>query len=64
MRRSRTNTQPFYHRVTVLFTATQEMNHSEIEERIKLALNRPVLKDTVVVEEVDVEAGNPQDLMS
>lgn len=66
MRRSRTRTKPFFHTATVRFTATEELNHSEIEERIRNAFryrSHRVLRDTIVVEEVTVEEGNPQDLM-
>jgi len=56
------NKQPFYHRATILFTATREVPQEEVEAIIfKIA---DVVEGTVVIEEYDEpEAGDPHDLM-
>lgn len=58
--------KPFYHTVTIRFTATQELSHSEIEERLAGRGNfgvGPVLRDTIELENLTVEEGSTGDLM-
>ncbi len=61
------NKQPFYHTASVLFTATREVSQSELEAAIRAAFKaRPfsgVLTNTIVVESLDNEPGDPADLM-
>jgi hypothetical protein len=64
--RKKPHSKPYYHTVTIRFTATQELNHSEIEERLQGRGNfgvGPVLRDTIEIENVEVEEGNTGDLM-
>ena len=62
------NKQPFYHRAVVLFTATREATQEEFERDISEAMKRlgkkyGYMADTLQVEEIDAEAGDPADLM-
>jgi len=63
------NKQPFYHRLTVLFTATEDVTDDddalaqEIAKLLKRRFGRAVLKDTVEIEEFDAEPGDPADLL-
>lgn len=58
--------KPYYHAVTIRFTATQELTHSEIEERLAGRGNfgvAPVMRDTIELENLTVEEGSTGDLM-
>lgn len=65
------NKQPFYHRLEVLFTATEDVsdkaNSEEFKEKLANFLKRnlgPVLKDSVEFDgPVNAEPGDPSDLM-
>ena len=59
------NKQPLYHQATILFTATRELTTDEVQEALMrgLAKTKGVIKDSIVVEECDAEAGDPADLM-
>jgi len=65
------NKQPFYHRIEVLFTATEDVsdkaNTPEFKEKLAGFLKRnlgPVLKDSVEFDgTVNAEPGDPSDLM-
>lgn len=60
------NMQPFYHRGTILFTATQEVSATELEALLKEKLKGVgfILTNTIQVEEwEEPEAGDPLDLM-
>lgn len=63
---SRKNEQPFYHRATLLFTATRPIGESELQavlsRKIAEAFPATLVADSVVVEECDAEAGDPADL--
>ena len=54
------NKQPFYHNFTINLTATRELSGSEITEALKKI--KDVLPD-VDIKYLDVEAGDPADLM-
>lgn len=65
------NKQPFYHRMEVLFTATEDVattaNTPEFKEKLAGFLKRnlgPVLKDSVTFDApCDAEPGDPTDLI-
>lgn len=61
--------QPFYHSASVLFTSTESVNRSELTDLLRKAIARlekknrlGILIDTVDVERVDDEPGDPADL--
>ena len=60
------NKQPFYHRVVVLFSAVRELTESEISTAVQVGFDKDtdVLKESIVIEEYDVDAGDPYDLMN
>jgi hypothetical protein len=62
------NKQPFYHRVTVLFTATRALKEDELKDLLFDGLNEmskgKIVKGSVEIEEFDEpEPGDPADLM-
>jgi hypothetical protein len=62
------NKQPFYHRATILFTATRPITEEEFRKLVAYAvecgLEGAGLEDTVEIEEwLEPEAGDPMDLM-
>lgn len=63
------NKQPFYFDVGILFTATNPLTESEIEQLLIKAFNSReakklgILKDTLQMNGTDYEAGDPSDLM-
>lgn len=59
------NKQPFYHRCTILFTATEPMTEEDVLENIQDGLTMDiVIKDSIQIEEFDdPEPGDPADLM-
>lgn len=60
------NKQPFYHRVTVLFTATEELTEADVLKKVRKGLSgRQVIASSVEIEEFDEPMpGDPADLMS
>jgi hypothetical protein len=59
------NKQPFYHEVSILFTATRELTRAEIAEAVipVLAKLPDVLADSVDVEYATADPGDPADLL-
>jgi ABC-type Zn uptake system ZnuABC Zn-binding protein ZnuA len=60
------NKQPFYHRATILFTATSEYSEKDLQALLRALKTRKIktiLVDTIVVEECDAEPGDPADLI-
>ena len=59
------NKQPFYHEVTVLFTATRPLDESEVQALLEKSLkNKDIVKGTVQIDGYeDPEPGDPADLM-
>ena len=60
------NQQPFYHRVTILFTATDAVSQEEFEKALKTAMKsiKPYVQKSLEIEDYeDPEPGNPMDLM-
>lgn len=62
------NKQPFYHRATILFTGLKEFSEEEIRMLIQEALMgqksmKGVLDPLVIIEDLEVEPGDPYDLM-
>lgn len=57
------NKQPFYHNVSVLFTATRELSEKEVEDLVKTLKHKDIVKGTVELEWYDVDAGDPADLL-
>lgn len=60
------NHQPFYHRVTFLFTAIKEVTQDETLNALRLGFDKDtdIIKESIMVEEFDEpEAGDPADLM-
>lgn len=60
------NVQPFYHRATLLFTATVDIDMVKLRGILRRALKaqniKTILVDTVDIEDVDSEPGDPADL--
>lgn len=63
------NKQPFYHQVSVLFTATQDVtdkvNSPDFQAKLAAFLKKnlgPVLKDSVELD-ATADPGDPSDLM-
>lgn len=57
------NKQPFYHRAVVLFTATEEISLRELEELLfKKMKGYGIISDSIVVEELEIDPGDPADL--
>lgn len=58
------NKQPFYHRATILFTATREITREELQEMLVNKLkSRDIVQFTQECEEIGAEPGDPADLM-
>jgi hypothetical protein len=61
------NKQPFYHRADLIFTAIREVSRDELETAIRSALKNliklGIIGTSVEVEDVEWEAGDPDDLM-
>lgn len=60
------NKQPCYHRVTILFTATDELTEAKVKDSIwfGLANNSEFVRDSLMIEEFEEpEWGDPADLM-
>ena len=58
------NKQPFYHRLTVLFTATDDVSYRmKAFMKQKLPEFDEVIPDSIEIEECDAEPGDPADLM-
>jgi len=66
------NKQPFYHRMDVMFTATEDLTFSmnrakflkELATFLQTRLSRKVLKNTVQFDGIpDAEPGDPHDLV-
>lgn len=60
------NKHPFYHRATILFTATEPLSQTETEIKIASAFkkDKKVIASTVQVKEFsEPEPGDPADLM-
>lgn len=61
------NRQPCYHRVTILFTATEEFEHLPLERQLNAILKKSLsgyVGDSLQIEEMDEpEWGDPADLM-
>lgn len=59
------NKQPFYHSVGILFTATTEISAGEFSKLVSSAIKKhdKILPDSVEIEYVEAEPGNPSDLM-
>jgi hypothetical protein len=61
------NVQPFYHRATVLFTATEDIPQKKLRDILRRALKAQkisiIFVDTVDVEECAAEPGGPAALV-
>lgn len=59
------NKQPFYHRATILWTATRSQNSEEVQRALEAGIKQVegTVAGTLIVEEMDDEAGDPTDLM-
>ena len=58
------NKQPFYHEISILFTATKPLTEEELEHVAdELRADKDVLNDSVQIQFVESEAGDPADLM-
>ena len=60
------NKQPFYHRATILFTATEPFTIQDLETTLRLALKdrrTAIIVNTIIAEECDSEPGDPADLI-
>ena len=65
------NKQPFYHQITILFTATMDVSDSDrklICKDFERVLQRQfgkkaIIADSVEVDSFDAEPGDPSDLM-
>ena len=65
------NYQPFYHQITILFTATKDMDEGVVLKAIRNGL-RPlahrtkkpgILMNTITTDFMDSEPGDPADLI-
>ena len=61
------NIQPFFHRATVLFTATREIGSEELMHLLRLRFAglypKEILVKSIYVEDCDAEPGDPLDLI-
>ena len=58
------NKQPHYHEVSILFTATKELSKEDLEHVLEeLKCDKDVLNDSVEIQFIECEAGDPADLM-
>lgn len=63
------NLQPFYHRATILFTATCDCSDQELQEALQVFAKTPaarkleIVDGTIEIEDHDAEPGDPADLM-
>lgn len=57
------NKQPYYHRMTVLFTATSPIPKDLVEEILVKAMKKAHAFDVQIEEYEDPEPGDPTDLM-
>ena len=58
------NVQPFYHSVTIYFTAKRALLDDEILEMAKKGFSHEeIIEDTLGVEVSDCEPGDPADLV-
>lgn len=65
------NKQPFYCRLEVIFTATEDLTEAmnsppfreRLEDHLFKSLSKTILTDSLVVESADAEAGDPADLL-
>jgi hypothetical protein len=62
------NKQPFYHRATILFTATRDVSREELQRMVQRGANASdgaleVIAESIEVEECDSEPGDPADLV-
>lgn len=62
------NLQPFYHRVTILFTATRDCSDQELQTALQTFTKTPaarkleIVDGTIEIEDHDAEPGDPSDL--
>mgnify|MGYP000878549486 CR=1 FL=1 len=57
------NKQPFFHRAVILFTATEALTRHDLEDLIDKRKLGPIILNTLEVEEIDAEPGDPADLL-
>lgn len=59
------NKQPWYHEVTITFTATDQLGQRDVEAAIAKGLKvlRDVVDGSVVIDCFEVEPGDPADLL-
>lgn len=60
------NKQPFYHGVSILFTATTFLSEKQIMECLRIGFKQyedDVLMDSIEIESMDAEPGDPADLL-
>lgn len=58
------NKQPFYNSASILFTTVGKVvSIDELTEILKKGLKRRLVKDSIIVESLEVQAGDPADLL-
>ena len=58
------NEQPYYHALTILFTATQDIQEEELKHVLTaLKKVKHVLPDSIEIDSFDAEPGDPADLL-
>jgi hypothetical protein len=56
------NKQPYYHKAEILFTATREVSETELAAALDKLKIAGLIKESIVVETLDAEPGDPHDL--